>query len=113
MSAHVELYRGAGRWITPQEALARYGDESFTFEQDQPGKWRWRFRASNGRILADSGQGYSRRIDCLNGCATLLGGVVNVEDDGRTFVLRGQVIDPDWSPYMDGIPVRDLTRDKP
>jgi uncharacterized protein YegP (UPF0339 family) len=23
--------------------------------------WRWRYTASNGRILADSGQGYSRR----------------------------------------------------
>ena len=24
-------------------------------------EWRWRLRASNGRILADSGEGYRRR----------------------------------------------------
>ncbi len=29
------------------------------------GKWAWRLRARNGRIIAtDAGQGYSRRIDC-------------------------------------------------
>ena len=29
--------------------------------------WRWRYTTPNGRILADSGQGYTRRIDCING----------------------------------------------
>ena len=28
---------------------------------------RWRYVHANGHILADSGQGYSRRIDALNG----------------------------------------------
>lgn len=27
--------------------------------------WRWRLRAENGEIIA-SGQGYRRRIDCIN-----------------------------------------------
>jgi uncharacterized protein len=27
--------------------------------------WRWRLRAANGEIIA-SGQGYRRRIDCVN-----------------------------------------------
>ena len=36
-------------------------------------KWRWRYVAANGNILADSGQGYSRRIDALNGAATVIG----------------------------------------
>ena len=30
------------------------------FYRDDQDKWRWRYRAANGRILADSGQGYSR-----------------------------------------------------
>jgi uncharacterized protein YegP (UPF0339 family) len=34
--------------------------------------WRWRAYAKNGRILADSGQGYSRRIDALNGARRAL-----------------------------------------
>ena len=25
-------------------------------------EWRWRLRASNGRIVADSGEGYCRRM---------------------------------------------------
>ena len=29
--------------------------------------WRWRYTTPNGRVLADSGQGYTRRIDCING----------------------------------------------
>lgn len=33
----------------------------FEIYQDKKGKWRWRLIAKNGRIVADSGQGYSRR----------------------------------------------------
>ena len=29
--------------------------------RDGRGEWRWRLRASNGRILADSSEGYRRR----------------------------------------------------
>ena len=36
-------------------------------------RWRWRYRAANGHVLADSGQGYSRRIDALNGAAVVTG----------------------------------------
>ena len=28
------------------------------------GQWRWRVIAANGRIIAESGEGYARRIDC-------------------------------------------------
>jgi uncharacterized protein YegP (UPF0339 family) len=33
--------------------------------RDHKGDWRWRRVAENGRVLADGGQGYSRRIDLL------------------------------------------------
>lgn len=36
-----------------------------TLYRDVPGKWRWRLWNRNGKIMADSGQGYVRRIDCL------------------------------------------------
>lgn len=29
--------------------------------RDRRGKYRWRFRAPNGNVMADSGQGYARR----------------------------------------------------
>ncbi len=35
--------------------------------------WRWRISARNGDILADSGQGYSRRIDALKGASKVTG----------------------------------------
>jgi uncharacterized protein YegP (UPF0339 family) len=34
----------------------------FVVYQDISGKWRWRAKRS-GRIVADSGQGYSRKFD--------------------------------------------------
>ncbi|AKU15775.1 hypothetical protein [Luteipulveratus mongoliensis] len=35
-------------------------------------QWRWAFM-SNGRCLSDSGQGYTRRIDCLAGALATTG----------------------------------------
>jgi uncharacterized protein YegP (UPF0339 family) len=32
-----------------------------------PPQWRWRFLASNGKIIADSGEGYFNREDCVHG----------------------------------------------
>jgi uncharacterized protein YegP (UPF0339 family) len=46
-------------------------------------EWRWRLRAANGRIVADSGEGYRRRasvyraIECVR---ALLSDDVNVEE---------------------------------
>lgn len=40
--------------------------------KDAKGKWRWRLRARNGRILADSGQGYVRKIDARLGLDLVL-----------------------------------------
>jgi uncharacterized protein len=33
--------------------------------QDAVGQWRWRMQAANGRIVADSGEGYRRRDAAL------------------------------------------------
>ena len=38
-----------------------------------PDGWRWRYTASSGRILADSGQGYSRRVDAVRGACRVVG----------------------------------------
>jgi uncharacterized protein YegP (UPF0339 family) len=32
--------------------------------KDDRGEWRWRVRAKNGNILADSGEGYSTKSSC-------------------------------------------------
>lgn len=30
-------------------------------------EWYWRLKASNGKIIADGGQGYENKADCLHG----------------------------------------------
>jgi uncharacterized protein YegP (UPF0339 family) len=35
--------------------------------QDKKSEWRWKVVAANGRVLADSGEGYKRRANCLKG----------------------------------------------
>ena len=35
--------------------------------KDSASEWRWQLKASNGKIIADSGEGYRNRQDCLSG----------------------------------------------
>ena len=46
------------------------------------GEWRWRLKAANGNILADSGEGYSAKADCVAGIQSVKGsgGAPVVED---------------------------------
>ena len=39
----------------------------FNVYQNKAEEWRWRFIASNGKIIADSGEGYHNRADCVHG----------------------------------------------
>ena len=41
----------------------------FELYRDAKGEWRWRLRARNGEVIAESGEGYARREDCENGIA--------------------------------------------
>jgi uncharacterized protein len=36
-------------------------------DENNPGEFRWRFRANNGRIVADSGEGYTDKDNCEHG----------------------------------------------
>lgn len=40
---------------------------TFNVYRDDAGEWRWRLVAGNGRIIADSGEGYDHKHDCLHG----------------------------------------------
>ena len=35
--------------------------------KDTAGYWRWRYTSSNGRTIADSGEGYYNKADAING----------------------------------------------
>jgi uncharacterized protein len=32
--------------------------------KDSTGQWRWHLRAANGRVIANSGEGYGNKADC-------------------------------------------------
>lgn len=55
-------------------------EDSVKFEvyRDKLGEYRWRLLTSNGRIAADSGEGYTRREDAHRAIATLLKGINDV-----------------------------------
>jgi uncharacterized protein YegP (UPF0339 family) len=38
----------------------------FQLYRDRSNEWRWRLKAQNGRIIADSAEGYINKNDCLN-----------------------------------------------
>jgi len=40
---------------------------AFEVYQDRGGKWRWRLKATNGRIICDSAQGYVNKEDAYAG----------------------------------------------
>ena len=50
--------------------------------KDASGEWRWRLKAANGNIVADSGEGYSAKADCVAGIQSVKGsgGAPVVED---------------------------------
>jgi uncharacterized protein YegP (UPF0339 family) len=37
---------------------------TYTIYRESNGEWRWRLKAANGNILADSGEGYNNKQDC-------------------------------------------------
>ena len=50
----------------------------FEVYEDNAGEYRWRLLAANGKIVADSGEGYTRRDDAHRAIATLLRGINDV-----------------------------------
>jgi uncharacterized protein len=47
--------------------VAKGQEAKFRYYQDRAGLWRWRLRAPNSLIIAESGEGYRRLQDCLIG----------------------------------------------
>jgi uncharacterized protein YegP (UPF0339 family) len=47
---------------------------------DRKQVWRWRARARNGRIIADSAEGYSTRRGAVRGLGVLIGGAPRLSE---------------------------------
>lgn len=58
--------------MEPTARTSTRNDVRLDFYRDVQGKWRWRVWAV-ARIVADSGEGYSRRIDCLQSAMRVVG----------------------------------------
>jgi uncharacterized protein YegP (UPF0339 family) len=43
----------------------------FVIWKDADGQWRWTLRARNGRIVADSSEGYRSRRACVAMCTKI------------------------------------------
>lgn len=54
--------------------------------------WRWAYRASNGRILADGGESYKRRADCIKGLERVTGGTYTTTREGDAYLVRGDTL---------------------
>ena len=61
-----------GRRTTKEDTM------KFEVYRDKAGEYRWRLLSSNGKITADSGEGYTRREDAHRAIAALLKAINDV-----------------------------------
>lgn len=73
------------------------------FYIDAQDQWRWRFRAAgNGKVLADSGQGYSKSKQAWDSCRRVTGRVPAMSgepiDSGDVagFIVGGLAVSKRW-----------------
>jgi uncharacterized protein len=51
----------------------------FILYRDKHREWRWRLKAKNGRVLADSGEGYKRKGGARKAAEIVRAGVAGTE----------------------------------
>lgn len=50
---------------TPGPAWETPAVDRVDIYRDAQGEWRWRYVRKNGEPMADSGEGYQNRVDCV------------------------------------------------
>jgi len=53
--------------VEPGQAVESGSKATFELFEDAAGEWRWRLVHQNGNVIADSGEGYSRKAEAENG----------------------------------------------
>ncbi|WP_096389598.1 DUF1508 domain-containing protein [Halopenitus persicus] len=66
-----ETAMGRVRKAIPKADTLEFDPVGFVAYVDTLGEWRWRLKHRNGRILADSGEGYSSKASMRNGIETV------------------------------------------
>lgn len=62
---------------------------------DSAQEWRWRFKAANHKVLADSSEGYQNESDLFTALEQVMGGyyqTVGISDDGEQSYVLGVII---------------------
>ena len=85
--------------------------------RDAASRWRWRYIAQNGNVLADSGQSYSRRVDAVRAAKRVTGSrltrsvrivvVAAISDD------LGARVTLDPATVVTGVPAEPWTSERP
>lgn len=84
----VEVYRSP--LIKRVTGVNSLGDYEYEISVSRAG-WYWRFVSTNGRIIADSAEGYQRRLRALQGAQIALGlkGIDQMQPGESKLVRRG------------------------
>lgn len=77
--------------------------------QDVKSEWRWRIKTQNGSILADSGEGYHNKADCLHGLYGIFFGAY--DDTFLVYYAQWQEIKEAELPNLGGTPMAKLAFD--
>lgn len=56
---------------------------TFELYEDRAGEFRWRLHHENGRIIADSGEGYTAKANAING-------IESVKENAPTVPIEDQ-----------------------
>lgn len=52
--------------VASASPLGKLAKPTYNVYKDASGQWRWQLVAANNRIVADSGEGYHNKQDCLS-----------------------------------------------
>jgi uncharacterized protein YegP (UPF0339 family) len=63
----------------------------FKVYEDERGEWRWRLVSPNGKIIADSGEGYLDVKNCLHGIQIIKACAANAQVDGLDTARRQMI----------------------
>jgi uncharacterized protein YegP (UPF0339 family) len=64
-------------------------NDTLVVYKDEAGEWRWRLEARNGKILADSGEGYTKRSGAERAARRVFGLVpYMVHDEQLTSTIK-------------------------
>jgi uncharacterized protein YegP (UPF0339 family) len=66
-NADIEFYEGQIGHVADVLNDSPTARRTFQVYKDTAGEWRWRLVAGNEQIIADSGEGYQHKQDCLHG----------------------------------------------